>query len=412
VDDLNVGLLVVGALALALGLGSRIIRHLPLSEPLVAVAAGVVIGPAMVGVIDPAQWGDGRLILEEGARLTLAIGLMAVALRLPVPDLRASWRSIALLVGVLTPLMWLMSGLAIWLALGVPVLTAILIGAAVSPTDPIIASTIVTGRFAERRVPVRLRRIISAESGFNDGLAMPFVMAALLLLGATGAAGPGEWILVSIIWSVVGALLIGVGVGYLAGQLLRLAEEREAIEGSSFLAYTLALSLGVLGGAQLVGADGLLAVFVAGLAFDAAVSNRDRIAEERVQEATNRFFILPIFILLGISLPWQDWWELGARGLVAVAAVLVLRRLPGMLAIASFVPDIENRHDALFVGWFGPIGVAALYYAALATRHSGNEEVWVLTTLVIVASIVAHGVSASPLIRRYARLEGGSREPE
>jgi sodium/hydrogen antiporter len=304
-DQLNVVLFVVGALALGLGLISRLIRRIPISEPLVAVLLGVAIGPIGLGVVDLGGSGDGRRVLEEGARITLAIGLMAVALRLPVAELRAAWRSIALLICVLMPMMWLASGLLGWLLLGLPVLLAALLGAVLTPTDPVVASTIVVGDFAERRVPARLRRAVSAESGFNDGLTVPFVMAPLMMLGAAAGPGVGWWAALSVLWSVAGAVLIGIAAGYGAGRLLRLADERHSIERPSFLAYTLALSLGVLGGASALGAEGTLAVFVAGLAFDAAASNRERVAEERVQEAINRFFILPIFILLGAALPWR-----------------------------------------------------------------------------------------------------------
>ncbi len=115
------------------------------------------------------------------------------------------------------------------------------------------------------------------------------------------------------------------------------------MEQTSFLAYTLALSLVVLGGAKLLGSDGILAVFVAGLALDRAVSEIDRAEEERVQEAVNRFFILPIFVLLGLTIPWEGWVELGWAGLLLALAVLVLRRLPAVLALK---PLLGREEDA------------------------------------------------------------------
>jgi sodium/hydrogen antiporter len=405
VDQLDVILLTVGALALALGLVSRLIRRVPLSEPLVAVALGVVIGPLGLGVVDLAAWGDERLLLEHGARVTLAIGLMAVALRLPVGELRASWLSIAVLVGLLMPLMWLATSAVSWLLVGLPLLMAVLLGAILTPTDPIVASTIVVGDFVERRVPLRLRRAISAESGFNDGLAVPFVLAPLVALGVAAPAATGLWPPLAIAWSVGGAVAVGLAIGYGAGRLLREADDRNTIEGPSFLAYTLGLTLLTLGVASVIGAEGILAVFVAGLAFDAAASNRERLAEERFQEAVNRFFILPIFILLGSALPWSEWAERGWRGLALAAGVLLLRRLPAMLAAGRLIPDLQHRHDTLFVGWFGPIGVAALYYGALASRALDSGELWSLATLVIAASILVHGLTADPFIRLYASAE-------
>lgn len=405
--QLDVLLVTVGLLAIGLGLVSRKLRRVPLSETMIALFAGIAIGPVGLGLVDLAAWGDERLILEQAARITLAIGLMAIALRLPFEDLVASWRSIAVLLLAMMPIMWLASGLLAWSLLGLPVVVAALLGAIVTPTDPIVASTIVTGDFVERRVPARLRRAILAESGFNDGLSMAFVVVPLLLLGA--APGPdGILGVAAVAWAAVAAVGLGTAAGYGAGRLLREAHERQTIEGTSFLAYSLALSLGVLGGAELIGVSGLLAVFVAGLAFDRAVSDRDRVAEERIQESISQFFILPVFALFGIALPWEAWLAMGWIGPAFAVGVLLLRRLPGLLAIWGVIPDIRYRHDALFVGWFGPVGIAALYYATLAAGQ-GLDAVWAPATLVIAASIVAHGATADPFTRLYASAEGRRR---
>lgn len=380
-------------------------RRLPISEPLIAVGIGIAIGPAGAGLVDLDGGTDPLIVLEQGARITLAIGLMGVALRLPLDDLRASWRSIALLIGLLMPVMWLVTGALAWLVFGLPALLALLLGAILTPTDPIVASTIVTGEFVERRVPARIRRIVSAESGFNDGLAVPFVLLPLLALGAAPLIDDGWLSLAAVLWKVVGALLIGTAAGAGAGWLLREAHARELIEVHSLLAYTLALSLCVLGGATLLGAEGILAVFIAGLAFDAVASNRERVTEERVQEAINRFFIVPVFVLFGIALPWSAWAEVGWVLVPFAAAVLLLRRLPALLLMAAVVPDLRFRHDALFVGWFGPIGVAAIYYATLASRQLADPQLWAMASAVIAASIVAHGITADPFIRLYASAE-------
>lgn len=405
--QLDALLVAVGLLAIALGLVSRVLREVPMSEPIVAVALGVAIGPAGLGFVELRAWGDDLLILEQAARVTLALGLMAVALRLPFDDLVASRRTIAGLVALIMPLMWLASALLAWWIIGLPLAVAALVGAVLTPTDPIVATTIVTGRFVERRVPSRIRRAILAESGFNDGLTVPFVMTSLLVLGALpGSDLPFAVLVVG--WAVVGAVVVGIGAGYAAGRLLVWAERRDMIERPSFLAYTLALSLGVLGSAELIGAEGILAVFIAGLAFDRVVSNRDRVAEERVQEAIGQFFILPVFVLFGVALPWREWIGLGWSGLLLAVAVLLVRRLPALVAVSTVLPDLRHRHDALFVGWFGPIGVAAIYYATIAAQR-GFEQLWPIAALVIAASIVVHGVTADPFTRLYAAAEGRRR---
>lgn len=198
-------------------------------------------------------------------------------------------------------------------------------------------------------------------------------------------------------------MLLGALMGYAAGRLLGWAEDRGNIEQPSYLAYTLALSLAVLGATKLLGTDGILAVFAAGVALNVAVDTEDENREERVQEAINRFFVLPVFVLLGLALPWQQWLDLGWSGPLLVAAVLLLRRLPAVLAVSPILSPAHGLRDALFVGWFGPVGVAALFYATLSLREVGFEEAWTVGSLMICASVLVHGVSAAPLTRLYGR---------
>jgi NhaP-type Na+/H+ or K+/H+ antiporter len=412
---LNVALVTIGGLVLVLGLFSSAIRHTLLSEPMVALLVGVLLGPLALNLLDIAEWGQQELVLEQAARVTLAIGLMGVALRIPPGYARRSWRSLAVLLGLVMPLMWLTSGLLAYLILGLPFWIALLIGAVVTPTDPVVASSIVTGAVAERNLSERLRHILSAESGFNDGLAYPFVLLPILLL----TRGPEEalvhWFLRTVLWEVGAAIIFGALIGYSAGRLMEWSESKHMIEQTSFFAYTLALSLVALGAAKLLGTDGVLAVFIAGIAFDTVVKGSERGQEERMQEAVNRFFTLPIFVLIGLALPWEGWLELGWSGFALTISVLLLRRLPAVLVLRPLMREVNGVRDALFLGWFGPIGVAALYYASLSLREAEAEQVWVVGSLIICASILAHGLTATPLIKlygKYAEGNGSSEEEE
>lgn len=124
--------------------------------------------------------------------------------------------------------------------------------------------------------------------------------------------------------------------------------------------------------------------------------------ERRIQEAVVRFFTLPIFIVFGAVLPLQDWWALGWKALAIVAAILLLRRLPAMILAGGPLARLR-RKETLFLGWFGPLGAAALYYATLGVRRTGFEEIWVIGSLVIAASITIHGLTATPFSRLYGR---------
>ncbi|GAA4400609.1 sodium:proton antiporter [Nibrella viscosa] len=401
--ELNTALVTVGSIVLGLGIFSRLLKRTIVSIPLLALLCGILLGPQGLGLLHPAQWGKPEMILEQAARITIAIGLMGVALRLPPGFLTQHWRSLGVLLGLGMPLMWLSSSLLAYWVLGLPVLPALLVGAVVSPTDPIVASSIVTGQLATDTLPAHLRHTLSAESGANDGLAYPIVLLPVLLLTKPEGEVWGPWLGYVVLWEVGGALLFGVLLGAGAGYLLRWAEDRETVQENSFLAFSLALTLIVLGAAKLLGTDGILAVFAAGIAFDRIADTNERHEEERVQEAVNQFFTLPIFTLLGLLLPWEQWYRWGWRGMLLAGLVLLVRRLPFVLLLKPLLPDLRKRNDAFFLGWFGPIGVAALFYATLALRRTGYNEPWSIGSLLICASLVAHGVSAAPLVRWYSR---------
>ncbi|MBE9191878.1 cation:proton antiporter [Gloeocapsopsis crepidinum LEGE 06123] len=404
-NELNIALVAVGGLVLLIGLVSDLFRRTWwTSEPLTALVCGILLGPTVFGLLHPDRWGVAQeTLIEQAARLTLAIGLMGVALRLPKNYAFRKARSLLVLLLPVMLLMWLCSGVLVYLILNLPFWEAMLAGAAITPTDPIAASSIVTGVVARENLPGRLRYILSAESGWNDGLGYPFVLLAILMLQRSPTEAISHWFTRILLWEVGAAILFGALLGYLAGRLLEWAENKHTIESKSFLGYTIALSITVLGAAKLIGTDGILAVFVAGLIFSDVVRGDEKAEEENVQEAINRFFTLPIFILLGLVLPWQQWWALGWKGLILVLSVLLLRRLPAILLLHRLIKPLKNTPDVLFMGWFGPIGVAALYYAGLSLHKTGVEAVWTVTSLVICASLIAHGLTSTSLTKLYGR---------
>src|SRR5215218_9366732 len=157
-NALYVSLAAVGGLLLLLGmLGGVLKERTPISEPLIALIAGVLIGPAALGLLDLADLGNQTLLLEEAALLTLGVALVGVALRLPVGYASGNWRLLVVLLGVVMPLMWIASGLLVYLVLGMPFWVGVLIGAIITPTDPVVASSIVAGGVAERNLPGALR---------------------------------------------------------------------------------------------------------------------------------------------------------------------------------------------------------------------------------------------------------------
>jgi NhaP-type Na+/H+ or K+/H+ antiporter len=403
-NELFVALAAVGGLLLMLGLSAGLIHESGfLSEPLFALLAGVLIGPAVFGFLDLAALGDQEKILEGAALVTLAVALLGVALRLPVGYASGNRRLLAVLLGLVMPLMWIVCSLLVYLILGLPFWVSLLVGAILTPTDPVVASTIVTGGVAERHLPSRLRHAISAESGFNDGLALPFVALPALVLTMPPGEALTHWLTHTVLWEVLAGATLAALIGYVAGKTLGWAERKETMERTSLLTVSLALSLTVLGIAELLHLNGVLAAFVAGVVFSFAGSADAQERQEDIQEAITRFFTLPIFVLLGTALPWEAWLDLGWPGLLLAAAVLLLRRLPAVLALRPLLGPLRGTKDVLFLGWFGPVGAAALYYAAYALEETGVEEAWTVGSLVIVASVVAHGITDTPLTKLYGR---------
>ncbi|HET6404336.1 MAG TPA: cation:proton antiporter [Candidatus Thermoplasmatota archaeon] len=416
--ELDIALVAVGLLVLGTGLLSRPMERFPISKPLVALALGVALSPVALRLLDAAEWHPSRdTLVHETGRLTLAIALMGVALRLPRMWMRDHWRPLSVALLLLMPLMWLASSLLVRLVLGLEWPAALLIGAILTPTDPVVASSIVTGPFAKKTLPGRLRHMLSAESGANDGLVLPLVMIGILALTKPAGEAVHEWLVSTLLREVGLGIVLGAALGYVAARALTWATEHDEMEVPSLLAFTVALAIVALGGAKLLGGSGVIAVFVAGIAFSMASRSQDRHEEERIQESFNLFFTLPAFVLLGLLLPWHEWMALGWRGVLVVALVLLLRRLPAVLLLRRALSPLRATRDALWYGWFGPLGVSAMLYAALAHERTHLAEAWSAGTLAIAASVVVHGMTSGPFTRWYGRHdqeadEEGEREKE
>ncbi|HEX2211985.1 MAG TPA: cation:proton antiporter [Mycobacterium sp.] len=396
--EIDVLLATVGLLGVVVAALSAQIRRLPISEPLFGLIAGVVIGPQVLDVMRMAPITSEHSVLHEVSRILLAVSVMAVALRYPAADVRRSWRPVALLLLVAMPVMAVVTAALGWFLLSIPLMTAALLGAALCPTDPVLASSVVTGEDAERDLPARNRQILSLESGANDGLALPLVLAAIAIAGGISA---GTAIRESL-WQVLGGVIMGAAMGWAGGRALKWGDKYGATDAAPALFFTVVLALGILGAAGLLHLDGILAVFVGGLLFNVAGTGDERAAEVPIDEAINRFVVLPLFVLLGAALPWQAWGELGWNGVALAVGVLLLRRLPILLLLRR--PLRLSTPDALYLGWFGPVGVSALFYLTMeADRMGVDETVLAAGSLVLVASTVAFGVSGVAGRALYAK---------
>ena len=405
-NDFHGLIALLGGVILMMGVVSKWLSASPFPPTLVALFIGIALGPETLNLINLDANGEQASHLEKIARLTLGISLVGVALRVPSEYPRKNWRQLALLVGLGMPLMWTISTLLVYLALDLPFWMAALIGAILTPTDPVASTSIVTGQTAEENIPGRIRHAISFESGANDGLAYLIVFLPFLMLTEPVGEVMAQWLTKTLLWGVGVATGLGLLIGYLGGILLRKAEQWGAIESQWRLVYTVSLGLLVVGIGKLIHCDEILAVFAAAAMFDQVVSAPDRKDEEQGQEAVNRFFSIPIFILLGTAIPWDGWQELGWKGAGLALGILLLRRTLTLLALHRILPGLRGRADALFMGWFGPIAVTAIYYAALMEHKLGEPLIWHVVSLIVCASVLAHGLTGAPLTRLYGKWTG------
>lgn len=396
VEQVHLAYAAVGITGLGLALVSRRLREWPLSEPLVALVLGVVLGPQVAGLVELAEPVRDQVLLE-GSRLLLAWSVMAAALRFPARELRRLLAPVVLLLVVVMPLAAVTTG-AVALLLGVPLAIAALIGACLCPTDPVLAASVVTGEPAQRDLPARLRQLLTVESGANDGLALPLVLVALTLVLPSRTLGNA----LELTWQVLTATLIGAAVGALTGLAVRLSERHRVLEHGPKIVLTLLLAVAVLGLCRLAHSDGVLGAFVAGLVYNRCVDSSDREPQEGVDEAVNRYAVLPLFVVLGAVLPWQDWAEFGPAAVGFAVGILVLRRLPFVLALAR--PLGLRRRDAVFAGWFGPMGVSAVFYLAHSTHEGVSDpRLFAAGSLAVAVSVLAFGTTSSPARKLYAR---------
>ena len=368
------------------------------------LVAALVIQTFDIPWLDPV---DDAEIVERLAEFALIVALFSTGLKL---DRRLSWRewgSVIRLLGVTMPLT--IAAIAVFggLAMGLSLAAAIVLGAALAPTDPVLAGDVGVGPPGEEdeREP---HFAVTAEAGLNDGLAFPFVTLGLFLaVEGRGGGWVVEWVLADVLYAVA----VGIAVGALGGWLLAAgvlglrAKRLLARELDGWVAVGAVLVL--YGAAELIGGYGFLAAFAGGLGFRRY--ERDHEANERVHqgaEVVEKFAELAAILLLGSMVTLAGWSEAGWAG--AALAPLLLLVIRPLAVFVAFVGSGITARERAFLGWFGVRGVGSLYYAAAAiatgllTVEEAQSVFWAIAVCV-VASIVVHGITGSPVAGRLAR---------
>ena len=399
----NVALVVGAGVVLVLVLLSERLSSWSLPAPLLAVVIGAAIGPHALDVIPFDRLAEYRdPLLTEGSRIALGVGLVGVALRLPHGYWRRNWRWIAGIIGAGMAVMWLTAA-GLLLAVGLPLTLALLVGAMLTPTDPITTTPVVTGANAEKYVPERVRFNLSGESGVNDGLGFLFVMLPLLLLtvAPTGQAWT-QWLVDVVLWKVLGAAVLAALAGWLFGKAYIACRSRGYIDQGSLLIIAIPVGLFMLGLLKLIGTDGILGVFITAAVFGQVVQQSAEEVQDTVADALTRLLMIPLFLLLGVFLPFGEWAHMSPVLLLGLAAAVFVRRVVAVWLVSPVYRNLHTRQELAFMSWFGPIGVSALYYAMDASSRLGDERVFVYVSFAIAVSVVLHGLSTVPLSKWLA----------
>jgi NhaP-type Na+/H+ or K+/H+ antiporter len=397
---LAVLIVLYAALAVKLGRWS-------ITMPMVFVAVGFLLGPGGANLLAISPRTETVKGLTE---ITLALLLFADASTLKLMDVRDD----AALSGRLLTI-----GLVLTIAAGAVVALilnpheglafACLLGAILAPTDAALGLPI----FNNPRVPVRIRRALNIESGLNDGIATPFVLLFLAYAAATEGQASGGW-LITALSEIALAIVAGVAIGAIGGWLLSQTTRRGWTSGGAEQLAILGLALAAYFGSVTIGGNGFIAAFTGGIVFRAV--SRNRFVEPiEFTESFGTFLSLLVWVIFGALLVsavlanMTDWRPI----LYAILSLTVVRMAPVALALRG----VGLRRDTVaLMGWFGPRGLASVVFTLIALERFQEasrpvDTLIAAATWTILLSVVAHGLSATPLSGWYARRLAAAKEP-
>lgn len=425
---------IVGLLLVLMALASTVLKRLPLSTAMLYLIVGIGVSPVGLGLLHVQLQTHAR-VLERMAEIVVLLSLFTAGLKLSAGLHDRRWAlPVRLALASMVVTVALIAALA-WVFLDLPPGACVLLGAILAPTDPVLASDVQVQDPGDRD---KLRFALTGEGGLNDGSAFPFVMLGLGLLGLHDLGPWGwRWLAVDGLWATGAGLAIGWLLGMATGKLVLHLRRRhqEAVGLDDFLALGLiALSYGC---ALMLHAYGFLAVFAAGVSLrrleqresgggpdassiqQALVHPDRRVAETAAvdprsapafmaqavlsfNEQAERIGELAIVITVG-ALLWAVQWRIAQWWFVALL-LLFIRPLAVRVGLAG---SPVSRTQLWLIGWFGIRGVGSLYYLTFAMNHgldpSLAQRLSALTLAVILASVVVHGLSVTPLMNAYEK---------
>ncbi|WSI35171.1 cation:proton antiporter [Streptomyces sp. NBC_01341] len=411
-----------GAVYGCLGLGAllaavlpRLLSRRPVSPPMVFLASGVLVYALPLSLplpqVDPTTHG---VWVEHLTELCVIASLMGAGLAINRPFGRRPWATTWRLLGIAMPLTIAATALAAWWLLDWPPYVALLVAAVLAPTDPVLASEVRVGEPTDAEYDEdEVRFALTSEAGLNDGLAFPFVLAALAL-GASGQAWSTDWI-VHWAWSdvlvrLVVGVVVGMGTGLLLGRVLfhaGAAPLRLAEHGEGFVA--LAATLTSYGLAESLHGYGFLAVFAAACTLRRCERGHDyhQVLHEFIEQIERLLMAVLLFAtgaFIATGALTHLTWQGAATGLMLH---LLIRPLTAWLALLR---GAGARKERLVTAFFGIRGIGSFFYLAYACARgnfgSYEDEMWAVVVFTVLVSVVLHGAAASPVTARLDRKNG------
>ena len=393
-----------------------------IGEATVTTICGIIFGPHAVNSFNPLSWGNTDQITLECSRVVSVVQCFAVGVELPKAYIEHHWRSLLFFLGPVMAYGWLATSLFIWWMIEpLTWLQSLMCAACVTATNPVLASLVVgNGKFA-KRVPKHLRDVLSAESGCNDGMGSLYVYLSYYLIHyhLDPKKVTLHWFCNTVLYEYVCGCIYGVLVGYLGRHAIKWADAKNLIDRESFLVFYFTLALFCAGTGVTLGMNDLLVGFAARVGFSNDGWFSHKTEESHVSNVIDLLLNLAYFVYLGSVIPWEQYnnpiigltpWRL----VVIAILVIFFRRIPIVLALKPFMPDVKTWQEALFVGHFGPIGVGAISACILARAELSTDTttplavlptdpnsenyllvlvIWPVTTFLVITSILVHGSS-------------------
>ncbi len=387
---------IIAAFILGYGLVSQRLQHTIISAPMAFTAFGLLLSERGLALI------DAHLALEIFhfvAELTLILLLFSDASRISIKLLRKEHIIPIRLLAIGLPLTAILGTLlALLMPFGFSFWEAAILAVILAPTDAALGQAVVSLPI----VPIRIRQALNVESGLNDGLALPLLLLCIFLAGMPEEGQVGFWLQFASFQLVLGPI-VGVAVAYLGGKLITWAERNHYISSAFIRLSGLGLALLAFSAAELVGGNGFIAAFCAGLTLGNTARNICNSLYE-FAEAEGQLLTLLTFMFFGSIMLVPALEHLNPTILIyGVLSLTIVRILPVALSLIGLG---LNFGSVLFIGWFGPRGVASILYVLLLLEESsvaGQNSIVNVVVITVFLSIIAHGVSAIPLSKTYSK---------